>query len=49
MSEAPLGSPAHAARTRLRALVARGRTIAVPGATDALSARLIEAHGFDAV
>ena len=49
MSEAPLGFPAHAARARLRALVAAGRAIAVPGATDALSARLIEAHGFDAV
>jgi len=36
-------------RERLRALIASGRTIAVPGATDALSARLIEKHGFDAV
>jgi 2-methylisocitrate lyase-like PEP mutase family enzyme len=49
MSEAPHGSLPHAARKRLRALIASGRTIAVPGATDALSARLIEAHGFDAV
>jgi methylisocitrate lyase len=36
-------------REKLRALVASGRTIAVPGATDALSARLIERHGFEAV
>ncbi len=36
-------------RARLRELIASGRTIAVPGATDALSARLIEKHGFDAV
>ena len=36
-------------RARLRALVASGRTIPVPGATDALSARLIEAHGFESV
>jgi methylisocitrate lyase len=36
-------------REKLRALVASGRTVAVPGATDALSARLIERHGFDAV
>ena len=36
-------------RTRLRALIASGKTIAVPGATDALSAKLIEAHGFDCV
>jgi methylisocitrate lyase len=36
-------------RARLRELVASGRTIAVPGATDALSARLIESHGFEAV
>ena len=36
-------------RRRLRDLVASGRTIAVPGATDALSAKLIEAHGFDCV
>lgn len=36
-------------REKLRALVASGRTVAVPGATDALSARLIEKHGFDAV
>jgi len=35
-------------RARLRELVASGRTLAVPGATDALSAKLIEAHGFEA-
>ncbi len=39
----------HERRARLRALVASGRTIAVPGATDALSARLVERHGFEAV
>src|SRR5262245_26880583 len=33
----------------LRELLSLGRTIAVPGATDALSAKLIEAHGFDCV
>ena len=32
---------------RLRELVASGRTIAALGASDALSARLIESHGFD--
>jgi 2-methylisocitrate lyase-like PEP mutase family enzyme len=36
-------------RARLRALIAAGRTLAVPGATDAISAKLIEAHGFEAV
>jgi 2-methylisocitrate lyase-like PEP mutase family enzyme len=36
-------------RRRLRALVEAGRTLAVPGATDALSAKLIEKHGFEAV
>lgn len=36
-------------RTRLHELLARGGTIAAPGATDALSARLIEAHGFEVV
>lgn len=41
---------AHRARlARLRELVASGRTIAAPGATDALSARLIESQGFEAV
>ena len=45
MSSAPI----HARRVRLREIVASGRTTAVPGATDALSARLIEAHGFEAV
>lgn len=33
----------------LRRLLARGTPLVVPGATDALSARLIEAHGFEAV
>ena len=36
-------------RRRLRALVDAGRTVAVPGATDALSAKLVERHGFEAV
>ena len=46
----PASTPTfHDRRARLRALVASGRTTAVPGATDALSARLIEAHGFEAV
>ena len=35
-------------RPQLRSLVESGRTIAVPGATDALSAKLIEKHGFEA-
>ena len=39
----------HDRRARLRSLVASGRTLAVPGATDALSARLVERHGFEAV
>ena len=34
---------------QLRDLIASGRTIAAIGATDALSARLIESHGFDCV
>ena len=35
--------------TSLRGLLAAGSTIVAPGATDALSAKLIEAHGFDCV
>jgi len=35
--------------TSLRGLLAAGKTIVAPGATDALSAKLIEAHGFDCV
>jgi methylisocitrate lyase len=34
---------------KLRELIATGKTIVAPGATDALSARLIESHGFDCV
>jgi methylisocitrate lyase len=45
----PAFSTPHDRRAHLRALVASGRTIPVPGATDALSARLIESHGFEAV
>jgi 2-methylisocitrate lyase-like PEP mutase family enzyme len=33
--------------TSLRGLIARGTPLAAPGATDALSAKLIEAHGFE--
>ena len=33
----------------LRGLMERGGTLVAPGATDALSAKLIEAHGFDCV
>src|ERR1041384_878140 len=33
----------------LRELLSIGRTIIAPGASDALSAKLIEAHGFDCV
>lgn len=36
-------------RRRLRARVDAGATLGVPGATDALSAKLIERHGFEAV
>lgn len=36
-------------RTRLRSRVASGEALLAPGATDALSARLIESHGFAAV
>jgi methylisocitrate lyase len=36
-------------RARLRSLIASGKTLAAPGATDALSAKLIESHGFEAV
>lgn len=36
-------------RARLKALLGSGRTIAAIGATDALSAKLIESHGFDCV
>jgi len=34
---------------KLRGLLSAGRTLAVPGASDALSARLIEAHGYECV
>ena len=42
-------SPAGGAATRLRALLARPEPLLVPGAYDALSARLVEHAGFDAV
>jgi 2-methylisocitrate lyase-like PEP mutase family enzyme len=38
-----------AVTANLRGLLAAGRTLAVPGASDALSARLIEAHGYPCV
>lgn len=43
------GGDAAAARSRLRSLVARRDALLIPGATDALGARLIEDLGFDAV
>ena len=41
--------PAQGAAGRLRALLARDEPLLVPGAYDALSARLVEQAGFDAV
>ena len=41
--------PARGAPTRLRTLLARAEPLLVPGAYDALSARLVEQAGFDAV
>src|SRR5919201_626323 len=41
-------SPHHRSR-RLRELIARGKPLAALGATDAISARLIESHGFECV
>jgi methylisocitrate lyase len=35
--------------TNLRKALSRGKTLLVPGASDALSARLIEAHGYESV
>jgi 2-methylisocitrate lyase-like PEP mutase family enzyme len=40
---------ARAATADLRKILARGKPLAVPGASDALSARLIEAHGYECV
>jgi len=42
-------SPADGAPARLRALLSRPKPLLVPGAYDALSARLVEHAGFDAV
>jgi len=42
-------SPADGAPSRLRALLSRAEPLLVPGAYDALSARLVEHAGFDAV
>ncbi len=42
-------SPAAGAPARLRALLSRSEPLLVPGAYDALSARLVEHAGFDAV
>lgn len=49
MNPAPHSVSLPARRARLRELVASGRSIAAPGATDALSARLIQSHGFECV
>ena len=43
------GRSASELRSRLRALIARRDAVLIPGATDALGARLIEDMGFDAV
>lgn len=45
----PAAPSVSARRARLRALIASGKTIAAIGASDALSAKLIEAHGFECV
>ncbi|HET7672178.1 MAG TPA: isocitrate lyase/PEP mutase family protein, partial [Burkholderiales bacterium] len=37
------------ASTRLRALIAKGPTLYIPGCYNAMSARVLEAAGFDAV
>lgn len=42
-------SSASERRRRLKELIARGSTLATLGATDALSARLIESHGFECI
>src|SRR4029077_15225273 len=36
-------------RRRFRELIAQGRLVLMPGAYDALSARIMEAEGFDAI
>ena len=46
---ADLLSPGRAPRARLRELLSAGQPLVAPGAYDALSARLIEQAGFDAV
>ena len=46
---ADLLSPGRASRARLRELLSAGHPLVAPGAYDALSARLIEQAGFDAV
>ncbi|WP_425402976.1 isocitrate lyase/PEP mutase family protein [Hwanghaeella sp.] len=48
MSNPPL-PPLMAAASRLRARLADGKIVAAPGAPDALTARLVEKAGFDAV
>src|SRR5688500_20365147 len=40
---------ARATTADLRKILARGKSLAAPGASDALSARLIEAHGYECV
>jgi 2-methylisocitrate lyase-like PEP mutase family enzyme len=44
-----LGGPSASPRARLRQLLAEPEPVLAPGAYDALSARLIELAGFDAV
>ena len=44
-----MGDSFHARRARLKELVAQGTTLVALGATDALSAKLIESHGFACV
>jgi 2-methylisocitrate lyase-like PEP mutase family enzyme len=46
---AGLVTPASSPRARLRALLAQNAPVTAPGAYDALSARLVEEAGFDAV
>jgi 2-methylisocitrate lyase-like PEP mutase family enzyme len=49
MNETALGAPPANARRRLRALVERRDAVLVPGAPDAMTARIIEDLGFEAV
>ncbi len=42
-------TPAASPGARLRALLSQGRTLMAPGVADALGARLVRAHGFEAI